>query len=145
MASLYPSLENNTQIIKNESASNFVQKRTYALDLSTMQFIKNPDGTVKLLDEFESYMQWCQLALITARTKFIAYSNKFGVDEVQVNLDHDLTESEIKRVTTEALSVHPLTESVSDFSFTWNTDIYFEFKVTSSLGSKTLSSNITKG
>lgn len=146
MASLYPNLSNNTQIIKNESVSDFVQKRTYALDLSTMKFIKNPDGTVKLLDEFESYIQWCEFAMLTARNKYMAYSSKFGRDLTIVNSDKDLIELEEKRLTREALMAHPLTTKVDNFIFTWeNDDLYFSYNVTSSLGSATLQSKKIEG
>ncbi len=145
MANLYPTTTAVVNIT-NESAENFIQKKTYAIDFETMEFIKNPDGTVKLLDEFESYIQWCELAMLTARNKYMAYSNKFGRDSAIISLDRSVVELEEKRKTIEALMVHPLTTKVDNFIFTWkDNELYFTYTVTSSLGSSTLGSKRTEG
>lgn len=145
MANLYPI---NTAITKitNESTENFVQKKTYAIDFQTMEFIKNPDGTVKLLDSFESYLQWCELAMLINRNKYMAYSNKFGREFANISLDRNVVELEEQRKTIEALMAHPLTIKVDNFIFTWkDDDLYFTCTVTSSLGSATLQSKQTEG
>ncbi len=145
MANLYPTTTAVVNIT-NESTENFIQKKTYAIDFETMEFIKNPDGTVKLLDEFESYIQWCELAMLTTRNKYMAYSNKFGRDSASISLDRSVVELEEKRKTIEALMVHPLTTKVDNFIFTWKYDeLYFTYTVTSSLGSSTLGSKRTEG
>lgn len=145
MANLYPT---TTAVVNvaNGSTENFVQKKTYAINFETMEFIKNPDGTVKLLDEFESYIQWCELAMLTARNKYMAYSNKFGRDSASIDLDRNVVELEEKRKIIETLMAHPLTTKVDNFIFTWkDDDLYFTYTVTSSLGSATLQSKQTEG
>lgn len=146
MANLYPTSTATTTAVVNTSTENFVQKKTYAIDLETMKFIKNPDGTVKLLNEFESYIQWCELAMLTVRNKYMAYSSKFGRDSTRVSSDKDLIELEEKRLTIEALMAHPLTTKVDNFVFTWeDDDLYFSYNVTSSFGSITLQSKKIEG
>lgn len=145
MANLYPT---TTAVVNvaNESTENFIQKKTYAIDFETMEFIKNPDGTVKLLDEFESYIQWCELAMLTIRNKYMAYSNKFGRDSASVSLDRSVVALEEKRKTVEALMAHPLTTKVDNFVFTWEDDeLYFVYTVTSSLGAAILESKKIEG
>ncbi|WP_010295853.1 DUF2634 domain-containing protein [Clostridium senegalense] len=106
-------------------------KKTYAINFETGEFIKNPDGSIKLLNEFDSYIQWCQKALMTARYKYAAYSSLYGKDIIGSSLDKKAVELEIKRVTREALMVHPFTQDVSSFSFDWrNGEVYYTYEVT---------------
>lgn len=106
-------------------------KKTYAIDFETGEFIKNPDGSIKLLNEFDSYIQWCQKALMTARYKYAAYSDLYGKDIIGSSLDKKAMELEIKRVTREALMVHPFTKSVDSFSFDWrNGEVYYSYEIT---------------
>ncbi|MBU5227862.1 DUF2634 domain-containing protein [Clostridium senegalense] len=106
-------------------------KKTYAIDFQTGEFIKNPDGSIKLLNEFDSYIQWCQKALMTARYKYAAYSDLYGKDIIGSSLDKKAMELEIKRVTREALMVHPFTKSVDSFSFDWrNGEVYYFYEIT---------------
>ena len=140
MANLFPtdSISNTEDLA---SAQQFIQKQSYAIDFETMQFIKNPDGTVKLLDELESYMQWCQLAMLTTRKIYMAYSDKFWKDMIGSDLDKAATELEIKRITQDALMVHPLTKSVDNFTYTWEGNkCFYEYDVNSTLGLKRLNS-----
>lgn len=140
MANLYATnLLSNDEV--TDSNNDFLQKKSYAIDFNTMKFIKNQDGTVKLLDELESYMQWCQLAMMTSRKIYMAYSDKFGKDIIGSDLDKAATELEIKRITQDALMVHPLTESVDNFTYTWEGNkCFYEYDVNSTLGLKRLSS-----
>lgn len=140
MPNLFPtgSLE-NVNILEN-TAVEF--KGSYAINFETMEFIKNPDGTIKILDAFEAYIQWCQLAMMTARYKYMAYSSKFGRDIIGKSVDKKAMELEIKRVTQEALLVHPMTKSVDNFEFIWeNGEVYYTYLVTAVTGqAKELSS-----
>lgn len=145
MPNLFPtgSLE-NVNVIEN-TAIEF--KGSYAINFETMEFIKNPDGTIKILDAFEAYIQWCQLAMMTARYKYMAYSSKFGRDIIGKSVDQKAMELEIKRVTQEALLVHPMTKSVDNFEFTWeNGEVYYTYLVTAVTGqAKELSSTEKAG
>jgi hypothetical protein len=105
-------------------------KKSYAINLGTGEFIKNPNGSIKVLDYFEAYIQWCYLAMMTARYKYMAYSDRFGRDIIGKSIDKKAMELEIKRVTQETLYVHPMTDSVDNFSFDWkNGEVYYEYEV----------------
>lgn len=143
MANLFPtgSLENVT--LKENKTVEF--KGSYAIDFKTMEFIKNLDGTIKVLDVFESYIQWCQLAMMTARYKYKAYSSKFGRDIIGKTIDTKAMELELKRITTEALMVHPMTSSVDNFVFTWgNGEVYYTYDVTTTKGQSKALTNTEK-
>lgn len=129
MPSLFPdgSLEEIT--LKEDTPIEL--KRTYAINFETGEFVKNPDGSIKLLNEFDSYIQWCQKALMTLRYKYVAYSDLYGKDIISSNLDKKAMELEIKRVTREALMVHPFTQDVNSFSFDWrNGEVFYTYEVT---------------
>lgn len=133
MANLFPDNILENPLIEEEEE--FVQKRSYAIDFDTMTYKKNVDGTVRLLDEQESYLQWCQLAMMTCRMSYMAYDERFGRDIVGSNADRNVVELEIKRVTQEALLVHPLTKSVDDFEYEWkNNEVFFSYTVISKYG-----------
>lgn len=134
MPSLFPSSINN--IVETKENTKFTMKKSYAIDFEKGQFIKNLDGTIKVLSEFESYIQWCQLAMMTIRYKYRAYSNKFGRDIIGNSEDHNLIELELKRITQEALLVHPMTKSVDSFVFIWksNGEVKVEYEVKSTNG-----------
>lgn len=139
MASLFASgsLEST-----NLTSSTVEFKGSYAINFETMEFIKNPDGTTKILDAFDAYIQWCELAMMTARYKYMAYSSKFGKDIIGKIPDKQAMELEIKRVTKEALLVHPMTASVDNFVFAWgNGEVDYTYEVTTTTGqSKVLTS-----
>lgn len=143
MSNLFPigSLETTTLI--NNSNTNF--KGTYAFDFESGDFVKNADGSIKILSEFEAYVQWCQKAMSTRRYKYRAYTSKFGKDIIGSTLDQDAIELELKRITQEALMVHPLTKSVDDFTFTWDdSSVDYTYQVTSTKGQTTTLSSTEK-
>lgn len=114
----------------------FEQQQSYAIDFDTMTYKKDSSGNIILLDNLESYLQWCQLAVITDRNNYIAYDEKFGIDALIASSDRKLIESELERIISEALLVHPLTKNVDNFTFTWKNDIvYCEYRIISMLGS----------
>ncbi|BAH07927.1 DUF2634 domain-containing protein [Clostridium kluyveri] len=108
-------------------------KGSYKFDFNKGEFVKNPDGTVKKCDDLEAYSQWCQMALLTDRYKYI-YSNLFGQEFSDLQdrqYSRDAIELEVKRMTVEALMVHPRTKDVINFTFTWqnNGELYYEYTV----------------
>lgn len=128
MANLFPtgSLETTTLT----DSTNVDYKGSYAIDFETGEFIKNSDGTIKVLDAFEAYIQWCQLAMMTTRYKYIAYSSKFGKDSIDKSVDKKAMELELIRVTREALMVHPMTSNVDNFIFEWkDSEVYYTYEV----------------
>lgn len=144
MANLFPSGSLESTNLTDSSLTN-EYKGSYAINFDTMEFIKNPDGTTKILDVFETYIQWCQLAMMTARYKYMAYTSRFGRDIIGKTVDQKAMELELKRVTKEALMVHPMTESIGDFVFTWgNGEVYYTYAVTTKTGQSNILSNIEK-
>lgn len=114
----------------------FEQQQSYAIDFDTMTYKKDSSGNIILLDKFESYLQWCQLAVMTERNNYIAYDEKFGIDALIGSSDRKLIESELERIISDALLVHPLTQNVDNFIFTWKNDVvYCEYRIISTLGS----------
>lgn len=143
MANLFPI--NSIESITVKEDATFELKSSYAIDFETMTFIKNPDGTVKVLSGYDAYIQWCQLAMMTIRNKFKAYSYRFGRDKLNTKLNKEATEMELKRITQEALMVHPNTKSVDSFSFIWkNGEVYYEYKVTPVQGQSKILKNTQK-
>ncbi len=110
-----------------------------------MTFIKNPDGTVKILNSYDAYIQWCQLAIMTIRNRFKAYTYRFGREELNKELNKEATEMELARITQEALMVHPNTKSVDSFSFTWkNGEVYYKYRVNPVNGQSKILKNTQK-
>lgn len=143
MANLFPT--NSIESVTIKENSTFELKGSYAIDFETMTFIKNPDGTVKILNSYDAYIQWCQLAIMTIRNRFKAYTYRFGREELNKELNKEATEMELVRITQEALMVHPNTESVDSFSFTWkNGEVYYEYKVTPIKGQSKVLKNTEK-
>lgn len=135
MANLFPNGSLESVTLKENIIVQF--KGSYAINFETGEFIKNPDGTIKVLDEFEGYIQWCEKAMLTARYKYSSYSSKYGKDIIGSSLDKKAMELEIKRITQEALLVHPMTSSVDSFTFDWrNGEVYYEYEVQTVQGQK---------
>ena len=68
MANLFPSNSLEAVTVKENKKIDF--KGSYAINFETGEFIKNPNGNVKILDAFEGYIQWCEKAMLTARYKY---------------------------------------------------------------------------
>ncbi|AIY81327.1 hypothetical protein U728_813 [Clostridium botulinum 202F] len=142
MPNLFPTANEETINLEEDTQQKF--KGSYAINFETGEFIKNSDGTIKILDEFEAYVQWCEKAMLTARYKYGAYSDRYGKDIIGSDItDKKFVELELKRITQEALMVHPLTKSVDSFSFEWKgSDVYYSFEVTTTKNrNKVLKSN----
>ena len=142
MPNLFPTKNEESINLEENKQQEF--KGSYAINFETGEFIKNPDGTIKILDEYEAYAQWCEKTLLTARYKYGAYSNRYGKDIIGSDIiDKKFIELELKRITQEALMVHPLTKSVDSFSFEWKgSDVYYNFEVTTTKNrTKVLKSN----
>ena len=143
MANLFPT--NSIESVTIKENSTFELKGSYAIDFETMTFIKNPDGTVKILNSYDAYIQWCQLAIMTIRNRFKAYTYRFGREELNKELNKEATEMELTRITQEALMVHPNTKSVDSFSFTWkNGEVYYKYRVNPVNGQSKILKNTQK-
>lgn len=145
MANLFPIGSLESLDIKENKKIEF--KGTYAFDFIKGDFIRNPNGSIKVLDEFGAYIQWCEKVMLTARYKYSAYSNKYGKDIIGSNMDRKAIELELKRITSEALLVHPMTKLVDNFTFSWgNAEVYYTYEITTIKGqNKVLTSTMKVG
>lgn len=110
-------------------------KGSYAFDFETGDFIKGSNGKVAKVGVKESYIQWCNKCLNTSRFKHLSYSDDYGQEYYTLigsGLSKEAIELEVERMTEEALFVHPYTDSIYDFDFSWNEnkeELYFSFEV----------------
>ena len=96
-------------------------------------FVKGPDGKILKVKAVEGYLQWCEKVLRTKRFVHSSYTDLYG-EEYYTLIGSDMTKSalelEVKRMTIEALMVHPFTEKVNRFDFKWDehkSELYFSF------------------
>lgn len=124
-----------TDLVEDEMevVDNF--KKSYHFDFEKGEFEKGADGKVSLINRLNSYMQWCQKALLTKRSRHMAYSDVYGQEYYTLigsSLSKKAVELEVERMTREGLMVHPYTKRVENFIFEWKTnkeELYFEFDV----------------
>ncbi len=133
MPNLFPDSDYNKNNTDTNVQEPLVLKGSYLFDFNKGEFVKNPDGTIKKCDKLMAYKQWCQMATNTDRSKYL-YSDSFGEEFYQLTgtgYSQEAIELEVKRMTTEALMVHPFTKDVTSFSFTWqnNGELYYTYTV----------------
>ena len=84
------------------------------------------DGAHRMVkaDGREAWIQWCMKIVGTERESFLAYSDDIGTEfeEMENWTDRSVRQAEIADTITEALMVHPCTESVDDFVFEHTAD-----------------------
>ncbi|ASN68297.1 hypothetical protein 10S11_35 [uncultured Caudovirales phage] len=109
-------------------------KGSYLFDFKKGDFVKNPDGTIAKCSDLQAYIQWCNKVLLSPRYK-LAYSDLYGQDFKEIigsGLSKEAIELELKRMTQEALMVHPRTKEVTNFLFKWienKEEVYYEFEI----------------
>lgn len=134
MPDLFPSDVNySDDPLENISDSDTEYKGSYKFDFDKGEFVKNPDGTIKKCNDIEAYKQWCQLAMLTPRG-LLGYSDLFGHELntlAGTQYSKGAVELEVKRMTIEALMVHPRTKDVINFSFSWQNsgELYYQYTV----------------
>ena len=92
------------------------------------------DGASKLIkcNEREAFQSWCYKMIFTEKFTHLAYNQEIGVEmeNAMSQISRITVETYIQRTIVEALLVNPLTESVEDFYFEWDSDCVFcEFTV----------------
>lgn len=111
-------------------------------DFITGEFEVGPDGKCRYGDKIESYEVWCCKALLDKRYVYEIYSSGYGseIDELfQKAYPKELLESEVKRMTVEALKFDSRTKRVDNFSFWYEDDtsaLYFSCDVYTVRGDK---------
>lgn len=93
-------------------------------DLEKGDFVRNAENRVKESEGLEAFKVWCVKTVMTERYSCLAYDDDMGteMDEARQEDDENATELAMERTIEEALSAHPLTESVEGFSFVWEAD-----------------------
>jgi hypothetical protein len=80
-------------------------------------------------------MQWCNKVMLTPRYK-IGYSWAYGHELKNLigsSMSKEAIELEIKRMTSETLSVHPRTKEIDNFQFSWSekgNEVSYTYEVT---------------
>lgn len=109
--------------------------RSWQFDFEQGDFIFTNTKRIAVADELEAWKVWCMKALHTPRYRHLVYSNDYGqqYDElIGRAYSKPALESEIERMTTEALMVDPRTADVDQFQFEWSEGVcHFSCVVTS--------------
>lgn len=126
MANLYPiSSLPNPQIQEVDSVqSKFGRNVEY--DYTNREFVVSPLGRQYLLNEVDSWVEWCVKALSTPRYKhMLVYSGNYG-SELHTLIGkcypHPVAESQIRRMVKECLLADKRTATVEKFTFEWIDD-----------------------
>lgn len=97
-----------------------VQGITFEFDFVTNEFVM-VDGKVQEIDEIKSLRMWIETTIRYEKFKFRIYEDiEFGVtvsDLIGSNYQQVFIEAEIQREISEALTKHPLINSVEDWVF----------------------------
>ncbi len=95
-------------------------------DCDTGDIALDGAGRVKMADAGETWLEWCQKAMVTQRGVYGAYPSGFGADMLSaMNAgDRDASEAAIANGAADALLSDPggRTLSVGEFSFEWEGD-----------------------
>ncbi|GAA3410349.1 DUF2634 domain-containing protein [Paenibacillus hodogayensis] len=114
--------------------------RSWRFDYDKGDFVTTPTGAVAPSTDAEAWLEWCKKALHTERYTYLAYSRSYGqeFDElIPRNLTRPAAESEIVRMTTEALKLDPRTSRVGGFAFQWEGErCFFQCDVSNVRGQK---------
>ena len=103
------------------------------------EFVRSPLGRQYLLDETDSWIEWCVKALSTPRYKhLLVYSTNYG-SELHTLIgkcySHEFAESEIRRMVRECLLANERTAAVENFVFEWIDDgVIFTCSLTNTRG-----------
>lgn len=97
--------------------------RSWQFDFDKGDFVFTMAKRIAVADELEAWKVWCRKALHTPRYRHLIYSSDYGqqYDELIGRAYSKPTlESEIERMTTEALMADPRTALVDQFKFSWS-------------------------
>lgn len=93
-------------------------------DLEAGDFVRGPDHRVQSSSGLDAYKTWCLKTVSTERYHCLAYDNDIGteMEDAVKEEDDNAVELAVQRTIEEALMVNPRTESVEDFTFSWEPD-----------------------
>ena len=124
MPNLYPTFTLPKIAIQNTEPSKRIYKPAPMFDYDSGDFVRDNAGRLVMADGKEAYIEWCLKQCVTERGTRLAYSDKIGVEMVSAlknnESDPKAVQSAIEKTITEALMIHPATEYVRKFKFTWD-------------------------
>lgn len=126
MPNLFPASDNGsapTSAIRPGAAVQAKFGRSWRFDYDRGDFVTTPTGKVAESTDAEAWLEWCKKAIRTERYTYLAYSRGYGQEYDEIiprNLTRQEVESELVRMTTEALKTDPRTDRVGPFSFEWD-------------------------
>lgn len=94
--------------------------REYAYDFENNCLKTDSEGNTIIVEENEALKIWIYKALMTARYRYVTYTDDYGSeldDLTGVGLSYDIIISEIQRMITEALIYSPYITTIKDFNF----------------------------
>lgn len=114
--------------------------RSWRFDYAKGDFVTTPTGKIAACADVEAWLEWCNKTLRTERYTYLAYSRSYGQEYEELiprQLSRQASESEIVRMTTEALKTDPRTLGAGGFTFEWEGErCYFQCEVTNVRGQK---------
>ena len=134
---LFPSdyYDNEKEINTEELNDDEIEwKSSYKFNFEKGEFEIEPNGSIRVCNREENYIQWCNKALATPRFK-MGYSFSYGQDFKELigsSMDKKAIQLEITRMITECLIVHPLTKEITEFNFEWSnnkSEVYVTFNI----------------
>jgi hypothetical protein len=137
VANLFPLIEVVEETAVETSTENIPFGRSWKFDFELGEFAMTPTGKVARSEGTDAWLEWCKKAVQTERYRYLAYSRDYGQeynDLIGSALSRPALESEIQRMTKEALMADERTASVSDIIFKWeNERCYFTCTVSNVL------------
>ena len=115
-------------IVPRSKSETLTKKLSPQFDFRTGEFLF-AGGKIQLGDGFQA---WCIKVSATERSTRACYSDKIGVElqGLPQIADPQAAKSQIIRTITEAIMIHPRTQSVKNFSFTTEGDrVYAGFDI----------------
>lgn len=95
-------------------------------DFEKGDFVRDGRNRVVMVDGLQAYKNWVHKSLQTQHGACLAYLD-IGVDYDGAMSEETpgAVQSELERSITEALLMHPMTERVRDFEFSWDNETLF--------------------
>lgn len=122
MANLYPTFDVPSVLDGQQEVKKAV--KSWHFDSEKGDFMTDGGNKVIKADEWTTWAQWCMKVLQIERFACLAYSGQIGIEseEIRSQTTREAAQSILEKNVTEALQVHPSTELVNDFKYTWETD-----------------------
>lgn len=114
-----PEILNESQMAEPEKF-----RKSHFFDFETGDFAKDGGNRVRETDGHTAWAQWCIKVIQVERYACLAYSSDIGIEaeEIRRQPTRKAAESVLARTVTEALLVHPMTETVRGFTYKWTGD-----------------------